>query len=354
MPTVSRRALFSVAAVVGVLWLVEGAAWFVEPHVKPPTRTLPPPSPGRDDAFLQQAARARDQLGGIVMVQDDATEWALPADRIVMSGDVPCRINTLGLRGADLGPRAPDEERILTLGDSSVFGDGVPEAAVFSSVAAEKLAATWGRPVTGVIGGVPGHDSSQALARLREKGAAVAPTWIVVATLWSDLYKDRGLLRPSQTVEAVRTPLRAFATYRVARIFLTPFMRERKVGWIADMDGDVGGQGEEGRSRVRLRDYVDNLRAMADHAGTLGARVAFLALPAPVDLDPAGAPEEVAEYRAALARVAEERGAPFVDGPAWLRANGGTIGHFADQVHPNVHGHKLVGEALAAGLANAR
>ncbi len=354
MSHVGRRLLFTLVAVVGVFWAIEGAAWVAEPRLMTPKRSLPLPRPGRDDGFLEQAARVRDQLGGIAMVQDDATEWGLPADRIVMSGNIPCRINTLGLRGPELGPRAPDEERLLTLGDSSVFGDGVAEAMVFSSVAAARLQPAWGGRVVGVIGGVPGHDSGQSLARLREKGAAVAPTWVVVANLWSDVYKDNGFLRPSATVQKVRTPLRRFATYRVARILLAPFMVERKVGWIASMQGDVGGSDPDARARVLLRDYVANLRAIAEQTAKLGARPAFLALPAPVDLDPAGPPEDVVEYRTAMRKVAEERGAPFVDGPAWLKAHGGTIGHFADQVHPNVYGHKLIGEALAAGLVGER
>jgi lysophospholipase L1-like esterase len=349
----SRRALYTLVAIALVFWGIEGAAWMVEPGLMTPQRTLPLPRPGRDEGFLEEAAKVRNTLGGIAMVQDDATEWGLPADRVVMSGNVPCRINTLGLRGPELGPRAPGEERLLTLGDSSVFGDGVPEANVFSSVAAQQLTRSWGRPVAGVIGGVPGHDSSQSLARLRDKGAAIAPTWVVVANLWSDVYKDNGFLRPSATVQAVRTPLRTFATYRVARILLAPYLIRQKVGWIASMDDDVGaGTDSEARARVLLRDYVANLRAIAEEAKKLGAKPAFLALPAPIDLDPAGPPDDILEYRAAMRAVADELGAPFVDTPAWLKSHGGTIGHFADQVHPNPHGHKLIGDALAAALAD--
>jgi lysophospholipase L1-like esterase len=347
-----RRALFALATVLLVFGALEAGAWLAEPHLKLPERTLPLPKPGADPAFLQQAAKVRDTLGGLPMVRDDATGWGLPADRIVMSGSVAARINVLGLRGPDLPKRAPDEERILTLGDSSIFGDGVPESQVFSSVAAELLSTAWGRPVIGVIGGVPGHDSGQSLARLRQKGAAVEPTWVLVGNMWSDVYKDNGFARTDTAVAKVKGPLHRFATYRVATILLDPWLLRRKVGWIASMDTDVPGDAADARSRVLLHDYVANLRAIADEAKKLGARPAFLALPAPIDLDPAGPPEEVRTYRAAMRQVAEEVGAPYVDGPAWLHAHGGTIGHFADQVHPNVFGHKLVGEAVADGLGS--
>ncbi|MDP2317394.1 MAG: GDSL-type esterase/lipase family protein [Pseudomonadota bacterium] len=351
-----RKLLYASLVTAALFALVEGVAWRVEPGLVPPERTLPLPRPGQAGAFLDQAARVRDTLGGLPMVHDDATGWGLPADRIVMSGSVPCRINTLGLRGPDLAPRPPAEERILTLGDSTIFGDGVPESQVFSSVAAARLTTRWGVPVRGVIGGVPGHDSTQSLARLRDKGAGIEPTWVLVGNLWSDVYKDNGFERPSTSgaVARVKGPLAAFATYRVARTLLAPYLLRQKVGWIASMEGDVGGKDPDGRSRVLLRDYVTNLRALAAEAEKLGARPAFLALPAPVDFDPAGPPDDVREYREAMRTVAAELGGPYVDAPAWFLAHGGTIGHFADQVHPNIHGHLLIGEAVAATLGAAR
>lgn len=348
-----RRVLSTLVVSAALLVALEVTARVVEPRFTPPDRTLPLPRPGVDADYLQKASRVRDTLGGLPMVNDDATGWNLPADRVIMSGIVPCRINTLGIRGPELASRAADEERLFTLGDSSVFGDGVPEWNVFSSVAARRLAGAWGKPVTGVIGGVPGHDSGQSLARLKVTGAGVEPTWVVVANLWSDVYKDNGFLRPEPVVASVRGPLRKLATYRVARHLLTPLLLRRKVSWIASMDGDVGGEDGDARSRVLLRDYIVNLRAIADLTQSLGARPAFLALPAPIDLDPAGPPEDVRSFREAMRGVAGEYAAPYIDGPVWLREHGGTIGHFTDQVHPNVHGHALIGEALAAGLESA-
>lgn len=348
------RRVFSTLVVSAVLLgALEGAARVLESRFTPPDRTLPLPRPGVDADFLEKASRVRDTLGGLPMVMDDATGWNLPADRVIMSGSVPCRINTLGIRGPELGPRAPGEERLFTLGDSSVFGDGVPEWNVFSSVAARRLTGQWGKPVNGVIGGVPGHDSGQSLARLKVTGAAVQPTWVIVANLWSDVYKDNGFLRPEPAVTSVRDPLRKLATYRIARQLLTPLLLRRKVSWIASMDGDVGGKDGEARSRVLLRDYILNLRAIADVTKSLGARPAFLALPAPIDLDPAGPPDDVRSFREAMRAVAIEYAAPYIDGPAWFHDHGGTIGHFADQVHPNVYGHALIGEALSAGLGSA-
>lgn len=355
-----RRVAFALLGALGFAGLLELSARLAEPGLTPPDRSLPLPRPGSEPKFLKQAQKVRDQLGGLPMIQDDASGWGLPPDRIVMSGSVPCRINSLGLRGPELGPRAEGESRLLSLGDSTIFGDGVPESQVFSSVAAARLTDVWGRPVQGVIGGVPGHDSSQSLARLREKGAAAAPTWVIIGNLWSDVYKDHGFTRPPSAVEELRGPLRHLATYRLLRHLLAPWLLHRKVGWIASMKDDVGGQAPVGasgasantqdRARVLLRDYIENLRAMAQETKRIGARPAFLALPAPIDLDPAGPPADILEYREAMRTVAEESGAPYIDGPGWLHDHQGTIGHFADQVHPTPLGHQLIGEAVAAAV----
>lgn len=340
-----RRVGFALVVLVVALAGIEVVARVAEPRLVP-ERTLPTPKPGAQPAFVEAAARARDRLKGVPMIRDDATKWALPPDRIVMSGDVPCRINALGLRGPELAAKVDGEVRLLTVGDSTVFGDGVPEAQVFSSVAAVALAKTWGRPVVPVIGGVPGHDSGQSLARLRQKGAAIAPDWVVIGNLWSDVYKDQGFVRDAD-VDVIRGPLTHLAAYRVARALLEPWLLPRRVRWLTTMDG-AGGD----RSRVLLHTYVANLRALAEEALRLGARPAFLALPAPVDLDPAGPPDAVAAYREAMAQVARDVGAPFVDAPAAFREAGATIGYFADQVHPNAVGHELLGVTVARGLGN--
>lgn len=60
---------------------------------------------------------------------------------------VPVHTNSLGLRGAEPGPKAPDEQRVLMLGDSYVWGMGVEDGATFPARIEQQLRAT-GRKVT--------------------------------------------------------------------------------------------------------------------------------------------------------------------------------------------------------------
>ena len=104
------------------------------------------------------------------MVPHGRRAWALPPNTEMVETNVAVRVNSLALRGPELRAKQPRELRMLTLGDSSVFGFGVAEEDVFSSVAAAKLSAALNRPVTPVIGATPGYTSVQALHTLQDVG----------------------------------------------------------------------------------------------------------------------------------------------------------------------------------------
>ena len=69
--------------------------------------------------------------------------------------DVVIRVNSVGLRYDELGSKAPDEFRVLVLGDSITFGDFLPEAETWTR---RMEALTKGRPKTirFVNAGLPG------------------------------------------------------------------------------------------------------------------------------------------------------------------------------------------------------
>ncbi len=355
----ARRALFAILAVALGLVVVEGAALLVERALP---AAAPPPSPGTDPSFNARAEAARRGLpplpdargaraapGGAPtpLMPDARNGWALEPGKPVPTGPFLAHINALGLRGPDLGPRAADELRLFTLGDSTVFGDAIADGQVFDTVAARRLEAALGRPVTSVNGGVPGYATGQARERLARFGALVQPTHVVIATLWSDLYAaaPKGGA-PSAIAGNARAGFRRLATWRVGRRLLAPWLPAGRVGWIDAMDR-VGQ--EHLPPRTDLAHYALNLEAMGREARALGAEPVFLALPAPIDLE-GGAPPAVNAYRDAMLAVATSAGATYVDGPAYFRAHGGTVGHFLDQVHPDPHGHALLGEALAEGI----
>jgi len=346
-----KKIIFSAVAVLLALVALEGAARLWEALFLPDDRPYSIPSPGRNEALRHQLKDLQEKLHhGIPMVKDEALGWSLQPDVEIKTLDgLKVRFNSLGLRGADVAPREVGEERILTLGDSSVFGHGVAEKEVFSTVAAGLLAGTWGRTVSAVIGATPGHATWQSLRMLEKKGVSLQATWVVIANMWSDIFPRHDFDAPQDKLPQQPGPLDYLAGYRVLRSLLNPWLRPIKVRWMGsreDIANDPGGQG----ARVPLRPYIRNLRALAKKISALGARPVFLILPAPMDFDTLPPPEMLQEYRQAMRMVAREVGAPVVDGPAYFRKRGAGIAWFLDQVHPSHKGHELLGHALADTL----
>jgi len=346
----SARLLTGLFVACGLLTFCELSARVVEPGLGTPLRTLPVPGPGRQPALESAAEAARS---GIPLLPGEHAGWRLPIDEVRHLGGVTYRTNGLGLRGPELPPDDGSEWRILALGDSSVWGWGVPEEATFVSVVAASLS-TSERPVRGVIGGVPGHESAQAPRTLQETGAAVAPDVVVIATLWSDLFLDEGERRDDRVAQVravLRGPLAGLATYRLLRRGLAPWLRARRVAWLDTRDDLAALPDADARS---LATYLSNLRGLVTSSRALGARPVLLVLPCPADLDAAPLPEAILAYRAAMRRVGAETETAVVDGPEAFREAGAGIGHFYDQVHPASPGHALLAAALQPAVSPDR
>ncbi len=332
---------------------------FIDPVAE---RQTPIPGPVAEanranlEDFKRQLADMRAELGPehpallqqVPMVEDESRGWTVAPSQVIEQGDVLCRINSLGMRGPELGAKGEEELRLMTLGDSTVFGTGVAEDSVFGSVTAKALSQSTGRRVQLANGAAPGHDSSQSLATLRLHGATVAPDWVVIANLWSDVYRHP---QSEALAEQIRGPLNHLATYRLLKRALAPWLTARKVRWIASQE-DIGAASDGSQSRIPLRNYLGNLEALAEEATALGATPVFLVLPAPMDFDGAPLPPVVQEYRAAMAQVAATQGGLLVSGPAAFREADAGMAWFMDQVHPTAAGHAILASSLVDVLEN--
>jgi lysophospholipase L1-like esterase len=249
--------------------------------------------------------------------------------------NVRTRVNSLSLRGPALGPKLPGERRLMTLGDSSVFGFGVEEDAVFGAVASARLS------MTSVNGGTPGYTSVQALQTLQDVGAQVQPDIVVVATLWSDLFQTDA---PIERAGGQQNPS---ALYRLSTRVLAPWLPAPAVGWL---EGEQGAPALGREARVGLDRYRQTLDELVSTSRRLGATPVILILPAPADLDTEALPPTISAYRDELRSVGERHGLMVIDGPAVFHDSGATNADFYDQVHPSASGHQKLGEALARAL----
>ncbi len=351
MTTRPRKLGFALLTTLGVLLVSELGArvWEAQFPLAPP---VPLPGPGPVECLpecMPGVAEMPDQPDGlprgIPMQQHPSRGWILPPGVEMVETGVRTRVNSLGMRGPEVsGERAEGEVRILTLGDSSVFGYGVEEHQVFEQVASTVLRTFWNLPVQGYNGGTPGHTSVQALATLKEVGPVVQPDFVVIAAIWSDLFQtDTPLTRPPGT----RFPI---ALYRVSTRILGPWLPARKVGWV-DSTRDVGTPADDRQARTGLEIYKTTLGEIVGETQRLGARPVFMVLPAPIDLDADPPPALILRYRAAMAEVAATAGAEIIDGAGRFRKDGAGNSEFYDQIHPSKTGHARLGSALASTLS---
>lgn len=349
MGSAGRRLGFAFVVTFAVLGALEGVCRLIELGAAPSaTQTLPPPDPLHGTPQLTANLRERQANEPIrVALQPDPELGWMPAPSELLSAEQPNAAHTLGLRSPDPDPLVSGEVRLLALGDSSIWGTGVNLGQTFTAVAARGLQTAWRRPVTGVVGGIPGYNSQQSRLLLERVGERVAPSWLVVANMWSDL--GRRQLVDTAAPSPMAAQLDHLAIFRQTSRLLAPWLRVRRVRFLAGR-ADIGTPEE---SRSTQAGYLADLRAMADWASAHHARVLFLMLPAPIDWDVAPPPDQLLTFRDCMRLVAEERHGVLVDGPAWFKAHGADTSYFLDQVHPDDRGHYLLGEAIAAAITKA-
>jgi lysophospholipase L1-like esterase len=289
------------------------------------------------------------------------------------------RVNSLGLRGDELS--AGGTVRLLTLGDSSIYGHGVAIDEVFGAVLAARLDAARPTPrVEAVDGGVPGYSTFQSLRLLERLAPVVHPDVVLVGNMWSDAYRsavtDRawaaeltavyGPWQPVTSSLAMLSRHSALAR-RLRRSIhdgLSPAKgKANEIGWSHLVEpepgsppGKGGGRPPKGgeetlpTSRVPLDEYEANLHALAAAARACGAVPAYLLLPHPNDEQPGRGGAEPA-YRDALRAVAAAEHAPLVDAPKWFAEHPADEPRFSDDIHPNARGHADLASAVLAVFA---
>lgn len=304
--------------------------------------------------FLEILAR---RTGG----REEHRHIQMDFDADLMWGLSNQRVNSFGLRGDE----PAEGVRLLTLGDSSIYGHGVAPEEVFSARVPG---------VVSIIGGVPGYSTFQSIKLLERVGPRLHPDIVLIGNLWSDAYRaaisDRawsaelaatyGPWRPITTpLEALsrRSALARRLRKAVHDGFFPDRARASEVGWshlVAAAPGTPvrppvkGGAAALPTSRVPIDEYEANLRTLAASARALGAVPAYLVLPHPMDPLP---PQEE-NYRAVMRRVASEEGTIAVDAAAWFRAHPAD-GRFSDDIHPSAKGHADIATAVAEAFAGS-
>lgn len=370
--TLARRLLFALLPLALLLLSGEGLLRLLGP---PPV----PSDPGL--GFSAGGARADPDFGWRLVpggdVRDPVREawerhWGL-GDGRTEAGD---GIDAYGFRDAPLAfPKPEGQRRLLVLGDSSVYGSGVPVSARFTEVLERALDPVHGadpqrRAVELVNGGVPGWSSYQSLLQLHES-LDLGIDGVVVYSVNSDMMSTEGGY-PDYRYFPARARLRGATA--VQRLYLLQWLR-----WsLSDVARPRPTQVET--RRVPVDHYRDNLERIVALCRAHGMGLVMVVAPTALDLveersaaavqseeEAAAARAWLAEqaarpslsqgkpaYQKAMGLVAWEAGVPLVDGPrlfsravrAEPRRRSGADALFVDEVHPSVAGHALLAQAL--------
>jgi lysophospholipase L1-like esterase len=301
-----------------------------------------------------------------------ARRWSL--DR---PGAGVVRTNARGWRDDPVPPEKPEGQRwVLAVGDSSVWGSGVPAEERFT----ERLEEGFGPETLEVWNSaVPGYSSWQARTVLRET-EDLPLDGLLVYNMVSDMGDARGV--PDDLWFS--SPARQHGT--------AVLLHSRMYGWLRFWVFRLRAarrieRDPEMKLRVHVAQYRRNLDALADAAEARGMFVIGVLPPLRLDLRgevppymPAGdrghaeaearlralaeGPSAEAgpdDYRRAMVLAFTARGIPVVDAPAAVVAAGAAEPEryvrerqlFVDPVHPSTEGHRILADSIGPVLAEA-
>ena len=225
-------------------------------------------------------------------------------------------VNSLGLRGPELAPKAPGERRVLVLGDSLTYGQGVADDQTLPRHLEEVLAelddgVRW----TVVNGGLRAYDTEQELGLFEELGGRIEPDVVVLAWFWNDLRDQdrqatyRRLLASGPIAFDAGAPLegRALFAWRAKQLLRrSALVMEAHDTWRAAVHRPPE-HAATSQGLVRLR---GSLRRFIELCALHGANGIFAVVPDAALIRGQHASAEVAAAAAELARSA---GLPVVE-----------------------------------------
>lgn len=300
-------------------------------------------------------------------------------------------LNSLGLRGGEVPPRTQESQRVLTLGDSMVFGYGVNDGETFTALMEEQLRTQLSTPIVARSGGAPDYGTVDQLHVLRHVLDSYDPDLVVVAVFlgndFSDNFVDARTVvdgymisGPIAKIAQDSTRIRLALQFRVC-FAVEDYLRQNYPDWSVDIPAPEPNALTPFASRTFMGLFMDaveetpELGAVLDHtvdslaaiAGRVGPTpVLVVLLPCPSRSDAAAyrrdlvahglSPEthRLGTVQRRLATRCAELSLPVVDlSPAFLaHANTAELFLTPPDFHYSPAGHRLVAEHLTPAVAS--
>ena len=251
------------------------------------------------------------------------------------------RINPQGLRDdAPIGPKIPDEKRLLVLGDSITFGARVRTDETYCHHL-ERLLAEAGRPWRVLNGGVTGYDPAQEADWLECIGLDLEPDALAIGFCWNDIF-------PSDRSE--------WAT-KYAANRTTQWLNERSVVFYSLQRGlqrllarapRFLGHAPPGPTRDEVigQNWLlieQSYRRIARHARERHLPVVLILFPTRFDAEGLATDD----LRERLQKFSRAEGWEVIDLLSVFRTDPNALYLPDDQLHPTAQGHRKAAEFIA-------
>lgn len=278
--------------------------------------------------------------------------WVLRPDQDSFTQDKPVHINSLGLRDDDDLPTTKEssERRVLVLGDSFTFGNGVHNRDTYAE-RLEALLLEAGIPARVLNAGVQGYDIHQEVIYFRERGAYLESDLVIVGVYMNDVKVRREPYQP--TAIETQGPLPAAWLYRIKRlrslVFGASLVREVRWRFFPPASNyhtrALFFDEESPQSERAWTDIEASLAELRDAARETGAPLLVVVFPHHGQMADAALTHT---YQGRLASISDALGIDRIDLLAPFRdaARRGTSPYIPFDGHANPLGHRIAAEQL--------
>jgi len=252
-------------------------------------------------------------------------------------GKITVTYNERGLRDRPILPKGKEEFRVLALGDSIVFGWGVPQDQIFPVRLEQLLERRMGRPVRVINSGVGGYNTVQEVAYFKEEGITFQPDLVLLTYVENDIDE---------------TPDHLITDHRGEQSFLQMVMRPVEKLWLYRLVQHAHGYGFNVRDDHRpqalssRKGWDDSLSALDELVSMCRARnVPLMIFYYRLNVD--------ADNPLLADVIAHAKGFPVKDVGPWF-AGQDILTLIVSKIdpHPNAEAHRFLAEHMAIDIEN--
>jgi lysophospholipase L1-like esterase len=250
-------------------------------------------------------------------------------------------INSRGFRSDEFEPaKKPGEFRVITLGDSCTFGDGVANWETYSKVLEKNLQAQRPQtPTTVINAGVPGYTSYQARTYLENELIKLKPD---VVTIYVGLNDNIPAARSIPDANRRPNSKLLYSTFGILRNLRLVGLNEYLVNTYIKPIKQPLISTQEGHNtfRVPFLDYIDNLCALNEFGKQHGYTLIVMTLPHTFESDHERNPH--------IRKAASRCQIPMIDvfkAMKVFQAAGEDL-YESDGGHPNTLGQKRIAQQI--------